>query len=142
MTRRIVAGTKNIWVLPEIAGDDEEIGKLSLGLLSAARHIAAKVGGTVTSLVLRENPRVVPGIFSQYGVSRVYVFQDPLFTHVPSEAYAAAVLPVIREEKPWLFLLGPTPLGRELAPLLAARLAAPSTPASFIRKSCCGRIAR
>jgi electron transfer flavoprotein alpha subunit len=122
MTRRIVAGTKNIWVLPEIPGGDAEISKFSLGLLSEARDIAAKVGGTVTALVFSEDSREVPGVFPQYGVSKVYSFRDLLFANKSAEACAEAVIPVIREEKPWLFIMGNTPLGRELAPRLAARL--------------------
>jgi electron transfer flavoprotein alpha subunit len=114
--------SKNIWVLPEINSEDEEIGQLSLGLLSGARRIAEKVGGAVTALAFAENVREVPGAFSEYGVSRTCIFQDPLFARISAEACAAAVLPVIEEEKPWLFLMGNTPLGRELAPLLAARL--------------------
>jgi electron transfer flavoprotein alpha subunit len=114
--------SKTIWVLPETNTGDAEISRLSLGLLSAARSLAAGAGAAVTALLFHESPRGVPDIFSQYGVSRVYIFRDPIFAQVSAEACAAAVLPVIREEKPWLFLMGPTPLGRELAPRLAALL--------------------
>jgi electron transfer flavoprotein alpha subunit len=50
------------------------------------------------------------------------VFRDPLLAYSSVEACAAAVFPAIREERPWLFLMGHTPLGKELAPLLAAKL--------------------
>lgn len=113
---------KNIWVLPEISSQDEEISKLSLGLLTEARLIAEKSGGTVTALVLGDTNQDFTDIFSQYGVSRVYVFQDPLLRYFTAEVYTAALLPKLQEEKPRLFLMGQTVIGRELAPRLAALL--------------------
>jgi electron transfer flavoprotein alpha subunit len=113
---------KTIWVLPEITGGDTEISKLSLGLLTGAGNIAAKVGGAVTAISFGDEYHDYSGIFGQYGVSKVYFFKDPLLQHFSSEAYAAAVLARIREEKPWLFLMGDTVIGRELAPRLAAFL--------------------
>jgi electron transfer flavoprotein alpha subunit len=115
-------GIKDIWVLPEINREDEEIGKVGLGLLSEARRIAKKANGAVTAIVFAENDRNVPDIFAEYGVSRAYVFRDPLLAYSSVEARAAAVLPVIKEDKPWLFMMVNTPLGKELAPLLAAKL--------------------
>jgi electron transfer flavoprotein alpha subunit len=61
-------------------------------------------------------------VFSQYGVSRAYIFQDPLFARFSVEAYAAAILPRLRLDKPWLFLIGDTMIGKELAPHLAVLL--------------------
>ena len=117
-----VARTRNIWVLPEINGNDEEISKLSLGLLTGARQVAEKVGGTVTALVLGDQPQDYSDIFGKYGVGRAYVFQDPLLKYPSAEAHAAALLPRIQSEKPWLFLMGYTTVGRDLAPRLAALL--------------------
>jgi len=113
---------KNIWVLPEINTRDEEASKISLGLLSEARSIAEKVDGTVTALLFSESTRETPGVLAKYGVSRAHLFLDPIFQHFSIEAYAAAILPRLRLEKPWLFLMGQTSTGRELAPHLAAML--------------------
>lgn len=113
---------KNIWVLPEINNSRGEVSKLSLGLLSEARDIAAKVGGTVTALVLSDRNEDHSAVFGQYGVAQAYVFRDPLLKYFSAEAYAAALLPKIRADKPWLFLMGHTTTGRELAPRLAALL--------------------
>jgi electron transfer flavoprotein alpha subunit len=109
-------------VLPEINNAEEEVSKLSLGLLSEAANIAGKVGGTVTAIVLSDQMQDYSDVFSQYGVSRTYIFHDPLFARFSVEAYAAAILPRLRLDKPWLFLMGQTPTGKELAPHLAALL--------------------
>jgi len=117
-----MARMRNIWVLPEISDKGEEISKLSLGLLSGARDIAEKVGGSVTALVLGDQAQDYSGVFGKYGVARAYVFQDPLLQYSSAEAYAAALISRIQAEKPWLFLMGHTTIGRELAPRLAALL--------------------
>ncbi len=117
-----MARTRNIWVLPEISDNGEEINKLSLGLLTGARDVAEKVGGTVTALVPGDRTADYSDILGKYGVSRVYIFQDPLLQYSLAEAYVAALLPRIQAEKPWLILMGHTTIGRELAPRLAALL--------------------
>jgi len=114
--------SKNIWVLPEIDPADGEVGKLSLGLFAEARNIALKVGGTVTALVFTDRPHDISGLPGRQGISRAYVFQDPIFSSFSVAAYAAALLPRLRQENPWLFIMGNTSLGKELAPHLAVLL--------------------
>jgi electron transfer flavoprotein alpha subunit len=113
---------KNIWVLPEISSSDEEVSKTSLGLLTEARKLAEKVGGSVTALIFSEKSQQIPDVLEKYGVSRVYLFLDPIFQRFTVEAYTAAILPRLRQERPWLLLMGQTAVGKELAPHLASLL--------------------
>jgi len=113
---------KKIWVLPEIGATVEESTKASLGLLSEARDIAAKVNGSVTALVFSPESRDYSEVLSQFGINEAYVFIDPLFAYPSTEAYGKALLEKLTKEKPWLFLMGDTPLGQELAPHLAVKL--------------------
>ena len=113
--------TKQIWVFPEI-NPGEEIDKFSLGLLSEAKSVAEKISGRVTALLFGESVADCPPTLAQYGVSSCYFFQDPLLKTFSVEAFASAILPKLREETPWLFIMGDTPIGRELAPRLAALL--------------------
>jgi electron transfer flavoprotein alpha subunit len=117
-----LAKSKEIWVLPEISDDAEDVSKLSLGLLSEARYIAEKVNATVTALVFNDQDQECPEVFGQYGVSKAYLFKDPLLKYFSAEAYATALLPTIQADSPWLFLMGNTIIGRELAPRLAVLL--------------------
>ena len=113
---------KNIWVLPEINLRDNEVSKISLGLLTEARKLAEKTDGVATALVFSESTRQIPDTLAKYGVTRAYLFIDPIFKHFSVEAYAAAVLPRLREDQPWLFLMEDTTIGRELAPHLSSML--------------------
>ena len=121
-----MAGQKTIWVLPEIAAGAGEISKMSLGLLTEAGDIAARVGGRATALVFSSRDGAsYPGlaeIFGQYGIGNAYIFEDPLFEYFSAEAYAAALLPMTKEMKPWLLLMGHTTAARELLPRLAVLL--------------------
>jgi electron transfer flavoprotein alpha subunit len=117
-----VARPRDIWVLPEINNNAEEISKLSRGLLSEARYIAEKVGGTVTALVLGDQIQDYSEVFGQYGVTSAYIFKDPVLKYFSAEVYSAALLAKIQEDEPWLLLMANTTTGRELAPRLAALL--------------------
>jgi electron transfer flavoprotein alpha subunit len=117
-----MARTRNIWVLPEIGEESEEISKLTLGLLTGARDIAEKTGGSVTALAFGDRVKDHLELVGKYGVSRVYIFHDPLLQDSSAEACAAALLPRIQAENPWLVLMGHTSTGRDLAPRLAALL--------------------
>ena len=116
--------SKQIWVLPEINPANGEISKTGLGLLSEAGNIAEKVGGAVTAIVFSDQAPDYSHILCQYGISRFYLFQDPLFTRFSAEAYTAAMLLRLQQDKPWLFLMPHTSTGRELAPRLAVLLEA------------------
>jgi electron transfer flavoprotein alpha subunit len=117
-----MAKPKNIWVLPEISAEDAEISRLSLGLLSEAKSIAEKIGGIVTAVVLDEKEPNCDEVFRQYGVTNAYIFRDPLLRYFSAEAYSAALIKIIQDDQPWLFLMGHTTIGRELAPRLALPL--------------------
>jgi electron transfer flavoprotein alpha subunit len=112
---------KNIWVFPEL-NDGDEIDKLSPGLLSEAKDIAGKVGGTTTALIFGNGTADYSEVLGQYGVSQAYVFRDPLLGNFSTDAYIAALLNRLREDRPWMFLMGHTPASRELAPRLAVLL--------------------
>jgi len=113
---------KTIWVLPEINSDDEAISRLSLGLLTEAGTLAERVGGTVTAIAFGDEYHDYSEVLAQYGVSRAYFFRDPPLKYFSAESYVAAIFSRVQEDKPWLFLMGDTMVGRELAPRLAALL--------------------
>ncbi len=117
-----MARPREIWALPELDSNAEEISKLSFGLLTEARYIADRVNGSVTALVLGDQSQDYSAILGKYGVNNCYVFKDPALRYYSAEAYSASLLPRIQADKPWLFLMGNTTIGRELAPRLAALL--------------------
>jgi electron transfer flavoprotein alpha subunit len=117
-----VKKTKEIWVLPELDNHKDESSPLSLGLLSEARYIADAINGTVTALVLSDKKRDYKELFSRYGVTTAYLFEDPLLEYFSSDTYSTVLLDKVRTEQPWLLLMGNTIIGKELAPRLSILL--------------------
>jgi electron transfer flavoprotein alpha subunit len=117
-----VKKAKEIWVLPELDNHTDEIGPLSLGLLSEARYIADEINGTVTALVLSDIKRDYKDLFSRYGVTTAYLFEDPLLEYYSPDTYSAVVLDKVRSGQPWMLLMGNTIIGKELASRLSVLL--------------------
>lgn len=57
-----------------------------------------------------------------YGASKVYTVTDPNLKNYTTDGYTIAVTAAIREHKPDILLYGVTPMGRDLAPRVAARM--------------------
>jgi electron transfer flavoprotein alpha subunit len=117
-----MSNVRKIWVLPEIGETVEASSKTALGLLTEAVVIADKVGGSATALVFSSESCDYSEGLDQVGIKEAYVFTDPLFEFPSAEAYGGVLLEKLREEKPWLLLMGDTALGQELAPRLAVSL--------------------
>ncbi len=57
-----------------------------------------------------------------YGVDQVYLYEYHELEYFRIEPYTAAVVNLVEEIKPNILLMGATPIGRSLAPRVAARL--------------------
>jgi electron transfer flavoprotein alpha subunit len=117
-----MSDVRKIWVLPEIGESVEASSKTALGLLTEAVAIADEVSGSATALIFGAESREYSEVLKQFGINDAIVFTDPLFEFPSAEAYGAALLKKLREEEPWLLLMGDTVLGQELAPRLAVSL--------------------
>jgi electron transfer flavoprotein alpha subunit len=114
--------SRDIWVFPELNGPADEVEKLSLGLLTEARYIADKAGGSVTAIVCNDNGETYTDILSKFGADQVLVFKHARFKIPSAEAAAPALIAQLQKNPPWLFLAGHTTISKELLPLLAVAL--------------------
>lgn len=69
------------------------------------------------------------GIINEYkeaiennGIDKVYVLENENFRHYSTEYYSKAIIPIIEEIQPEIFLLGATNQGRDLAPRISSSL--------------------
>lgn len=60
--------------------------------------------------------------FENNGVDKVYVLENEKFRHYSTEYYSKAIIPIIEEIQPEIFLLGATNQGRDLAPRISSSL--------------------
>jgi electron transfer flavoprotein alpha subunit len=104
--------------------DGKALKEISFELLGMAHKIAS--GGAVKALLPGEGLPELASKLAERGASEVIHVQGPSVLHYTGDGYCRALVPVIEEESPDLVLLGHTPNGWDLAPLLAARFSGPA----------------
>ncbi|MCP4691291.1 MAG: electron transfer flavoprotein subunit alpha/FixB family protein, partial [Desulfobacterales bacterium] len=109
-----------VWVVAEQM--DCRILDVSMQLIGKARVLADELGVDVEAVLLGEGvAERIPDLFAA-GADRVYQGEAAELTVYQPEAYTEMMVRLAREKKPEIMLLGSTAMGRELAPLIAARL--------------------
>lgn len=94
----------------------------SLELLSAADHLAARMGGAVVALGYPRSFASHAGLLASYGADRVVALDHPALESYSPDSIAAAVAQLVRDRSPWGLLLPASERGRDWGPRLAARL--------------------
>ena len=110
-----------VWVWVEHY--QEEIAKISLGLLGKARVLCQQLGGgdVVSVLVGAASPQTVVKLIN-CGSNRVYLVEDPSISLAETERCAHFMSKLIQNCQPEVVLWGATSLGRETAARVAAKL--------------------
>ena len=101
---------------------DGNIHPISFELLGKAREIADKKGCEVSSVLLGYQMREKAKELIYYGADKVFLYDHPSLKEFDVINYKQNIVNLIREEKPEIVLIGATPLGRSLAPRIAAAL--------------------
>jgi electron transfer flavoprotein alpha subunit len=109
-----------VWVVAEQV--DCRILTVSLQLVGHARVLANELGTSVEVVLLGDglDGQTLP-LFAA-GADRVYLGNAPDLAQYQPETYTEIIVKLAKEQQPEIMLVGSTPTGRELAPLVAARL--------------------
>ena len=109
-----------VWVIAEQR--DCNIRTVSLQLLGKAQELASQLSSQAEAVLLGHHManRLEPLMAA--GAARVYIGEDSALEVYEPELYVETLLQLARQHKPEIILIGSTAMGRELAPLLAARL--------------------
>ena len=114
---------KDIFVFVE--QENGNIAEVSYELISEARKLVASIpefGYKVVGVLLGENVKEKAQEVISHGADKVIVVDDALLKDYSTQFYADALTQVVLAHKPDSMLTGATPLGRDLAPRVAARL--------------------
>jgi electron transfer flavoprotein alpha subunit len=118
MTMKNICGP--IWVFAEAA--QGRIQDVSLQLIGKARDLADALKTGVEVILLGDKVKDhIPFLFVA-GADKVYLGGDPALAWYQPELYTEMIVTLAVEKKPEIFLIGSTCVGRELAPMVAARL--------------------
>jgi electron transfer flavoprotein alpha subunit len=104
--------------------DGKSLKEISFELLGMAHRVTG--GGPVKAILLGEGVSELASKLAERGAGEVIQVEGAAVRHYTGDAYSRALAPVIDAESPDLVLLGHTPNGWDLAPLLAARYGAPA----------------
>jgi len=99
-----------------------------LEALGAAAALAAKTGGNASALLVGKGASSLAPELGKYGASKVYLAEGTDFAGYTPQGYREAVLAAMAQCGAEVVTLAATTLGRDLAPVLAARLKAAFLP--------------
>jgi len=91
-------------------------------LIGKGRELADKLEEELSCVVLGANILEQAEDLVNYGVDKVYVYDDPCLAIFRDDPYTDILADFVRKVKPSIFLIGATSIGRSLAPRVASRL--------------------
>jgi electron transfer flavoprotein alpha subunit len=110
----------DIWVYVEHSNGKPA--RVSLELLGAGRTLAQKIGVSVSAIVVGDTVSGLAGELIFWGADTVIAADDPVARDYRTEVYTRIIVDQALRWRPEIFLVGATPIGRDLAPRIAARL--------------------
>jgi electron transfer flavoprotein alpha subunit/NAD-dependent dihydropyrimidine dehydrogenase PreA subunit len=111
---------KGIWVFAEQA--DGAIAKVTKELLGLGQLLAKDLNQEVSAVLLGNNVDHFIEELQAYGAQNVYLAQHELLSVYQTNPYTKVISEIILTNKPNIFLIGATPIGRDLAPRISMRL--------------------
>jgi len=111
---------KGILVYAE--AESERIHPVAFELLGKAGEISEKIGGEVWGIILGHEIKDLAPELIQYGADKVFVYDHPTLREFDVIRYKEILVDFVKKFDPEIFLIGATPLGRSLAPRVAAAL--------------------
>jgi len=101
---------------------DGRVHPVSYELLGKAQELAAQLGEPVYAVVVGTGVKAGARELVKRGADKVFVYDDPALKATRDDPYTDLLARCCREEKPSIFLIGATSIGRSLGPRVAARL--------------------
>ena len=112
---------KGVWIVAEQR--DGALRKVSFELASTARKLADQLGDEVAAVLCGSGVEAMAAELGKYGVDKVYVADNPALEPYTTDAHAAAVAKVVKENDPAILLLAASAQGKDLAPSVVGKLA-------------------
>lgn len=111
---------RGIWVFIEHAEGDPAT--VSWELQGVGSKLAGSLGVDLCSVVIGDNVEHICKESFEYGASKVYLIDSPVFHYYRTEPYNKAICYLVEKYKPEILLMGATGMGRDLAGAVATRL--------------------
>lgn len=109
---------RQVWVFCE--QEQSVIAPVSLELLGKARELADELDGEVCALLFGHQVAHLCQPAIHYGADRVLLADHAELAQYRTLPYARVAIHLVQQRRPYIFLLGSTPVGRDLAPRIAS----------------------
>ena len=116
---------RNVWIFIEQEGG--KIADISLELLAKGQELAQTLGSQVWALLCGYEIGGLAESLIQYGADHILVVDHPELEIYRTLPYTRVAADLAREWQPYIFLVGASPVGRDLAPRVASALEAGMT---------------
>jgi electron transfer flavoprotein alpha subunit len=116
---------RNVWIFIEQEGG--KIADISLELLAKGQELAQALDSQVWALLCGYQIEGLAESVIQYGADHVLVADHPELEIYRTLPYTRVTADLAREHQPYIFLVGASPVGRDLAPRVASALKAGMT---------------
>jgi electron transfer flavoprotein alpha subunit len=120
MTNPVVS--RDVWIF--IEQEEGIIADVSLELLAKGQELAQMLKSQVCGLLCGYQVGDLAATVIHHGADRVLLADHPELEIYRTLPYARVAADLARERKPYIFLMGATPIGRDLAPRVASSLRA------------------
>jgi len=117
-----VKGTEHSGLMVFAEQNESVIHPVTFELLGKGRELADRLGVDLSAVLLGYGVEDEAFNLIRHGADRVYLFEDRSLKEFDAVRYKENIVPLLREVKPSVFLVGATRIGRSLAPRVAAAL--------------------
>jgi len=113
---------RGVWVVAE--SQDDHLAEVALELLGKGRELADCLEVPLSVVLLGDEVEGLVAAAGAYGADHVYLVQHPVLAQYRTAPYTDVICGLINQHKPEIVLYGATPMGRDLASRIAARIQA------------------
>lgn len=113
---------RGVWVVAE--RQDDHLAEVALELLGKGRELADCLEVPLSVVLLGDEVEGLAAAAGAYGADSVYLVQHPVLAQYRTAPYTDVICGLINQHKPEIVLYGATPMGRDLASRIAARIQA------------------
>lgn len=111
---------KNVWVFAEQRKG--KLQKVALELVGEGKKLSEKRNSKLCAILLGENVKGLSEELFKAGADIVYCVDDKNLKNYTTDGYTKVISKLVEDEKPEIFLIGATNIGRDLAPRVASRI--------------------
>jgi len=111
---------KGVWIFAEQRS--KKLTPVTLELLGVGKNLANRLKVELSAVLLGDKVGELTTQLIAFGADKVYWIDSDILANYCEETYTKAIVDLILKDKPEIFLLGATNIGRALAPRIAARL--------------------